>query len=380
MEKMQFCAILLLSLLTLTLVCLPSHHRNGGRVLSRSRWLMVAGTALLSVQFLLQYTLGLRSLGITQAVMVNLLLFTPASWLLSLAVLYLQRQGRVLRREWLAGAAVWAFVFVLLAGAVISDGKLLLSDSPERRYTEWVGALAYALMQAYYTYLQLRELRRMRRTLDSYYDREMGVLLQWMERSIWVLATMAALVPLAIFGSGWALAVFAIFLFVGIYYLVISFVCYSVSNAPHKMHAAEENEDDVKGEMNDVKGEKSSVPNAESSEAMQRVEQAVERWLAAGGHLHSGITIQTAANEMNVPRYQLTIWLKTTEQELFNPWLTHLRIETAKRMMLEHPEWSNDTIAEQCGFSSRNYFQTVFRQHTGITPATFLRHGCTEHR
>ncbi|MBR5963650.1 MAG: ATP-binding cassette domain-containing protein, partial [Bacteroidaceae bacterium] len=88
-------------------------------------------------------------------------------------------------------------------------------------------------------------------------------------------ATMAALVPLAIFGSGWALAVFAIFLFVGIYYLVISFVCYSVSNAPHKMHAAEENEDDVKGEMNDVKGEKSSVPTAErhqqSEEMMRRM-------------------------------------------------------------------------------------------------------------
>lgn len=58
-------------------------------------------------------------------------------------------------------------------------------------------------------------------------------------------------------------------------------------------------------------------------------------------------------------------------QSMFNPWLTSLRIDEAKRLLREHPDWSNDTIAQLCGFSSRSYFQNVFRKQTGITPAQF---------
>ena len=109
-----------------------------------------------------------------------------------------------------------------------------------------------------------------------------------------------------------------------------------------------------------------------SEKDRQRVEKAVSQWLEAGGYLRNGITVQQAADEMHVPRYQLTAWLKTTEHEQFSHWLTQLRIEEAKRQMLTHPEWSNDTIAEHCGFGSRSYFQTVFRKQTGMTPVQFM--------
>ena len=49
----------------------------------------------------------------------------------------------------------------------------------------------------------------------------------------------------------------------------------------------------------------------------------------------------------------------------------YLRIEEAKRQLKKHPEWSNDTIAEHCGFSSRNYFQTIFKKQTGVSPSEF---------
>ena len=66
--------------------------------------------------------------------------------------------------------------------------------------------------------------------------------------------------------------------------------------------------------------------------------------------------------------------LKSTRQGLFNPWLTHLRIEEAKRQLALHPEWNNDTIAEHCGFTSRTYFQTTFKRITGVTPQEFQTH------
>ena len=104
----------------------------------------------------------------------------------------------------------------------------------------------------------------------------------------------------------------------------------------------------------------------------QNVQEAVRCWIAAGKHLKNGITVQQAADEMKLPRYQLTSWLKTVEHEQFSTWLTHLRVEEAKRQIQLHPEWSNDVIAEHCGFGSRTYFQTVFRKQTGMTPSTYL--------
>ena len=55
--------------------------------------------------------------------------------------------------------------------------------------------------------------------------------------------------------------------------------------------------------------------------------------------------------------------------------MTNLRIEEAKRVIREHPEWSNETVAQHCGFADRSYFQKKFKEKTGITPAEFISVG-----
>ncbi|MBR4132401.1 MAG: glycoside hydrolase family 13 protein, partial [Oscillospiraceae bacterium] len=48
----------------------------------------------MALQFVLQLVLGLRQMGVAQAVMLNLFMFVPATWLLNLGVLYLQHKGQ----------------------------------------------------------------------------------------------------------------------------------------------------------------------------------------------------------------------------------------------------------------------------------------------
>ena len=88
MELMQFSAVVLLTLLTLKLLLLPKKVAVNA-VMDVARWMMVIGILLLDVQFLLQFKLGLRAMGVTQAVLLNLVLFIPSSWFVSLAMLYL---------------------------------------------------------------------------------------------------------------------------------------------------------------------------------------------------------------------------------------------------------------------------------------------------
>ena len=99
--------------------------------------------------------------------------------------------------------------------------------------------------------------------------------------------------------------------------------------------------------------------------------RAVERWLASGGHLKTGITSPVAAEAMHIPRYQLTAWVKASGHQSFTRWITVQRIDEAKRVLHEHPEWTNEAVADHCGFS-RTHFQKIFKQETGCSPADYL--------
>ena len=358
---MQFLALVLMTLLTMKLLLLPRRAVINPSM-SRSRWLLVVATALLAVQFLLQYRLGLRSLDVTKAVMLNLAFFIPCAALFSLAILYLLRQGRVSLIEKYIGVLVWVIAMTLIIIGKKTDSLPLL-------WAEIGASTFYAAMQLYYCVKHIRQLRNTQQTLANYYDRDMDGQLNWMQLTIIFLVLMALVAPVMIFGHGKLLVLFGTLFFVGIFYLVDSFCLYAVSAAPAVVREAEENEDEIVTEE-----EGREEPNSEkamSDETLQRVERAVAQWTAAGGHLKSGLKLPAAAEEMQIPRYLLSIWLKQTGRH-YSEWLAELRIDEAKRTLQEHPEWSNEAVALHCGFSDRCYFQKVFKEMTGMTPAQFI--------
>ena len=353
MKEMQFLAIVLMTLLTMKLLLLPRRAVSNPSM-SRSRWQMVIATALLGIQFVMQYRLGLRSLDVTMAVMLNLAFFIPCAALFSLAMLYLLRQGRVSTLEKYIGVPIWFIAMTLVLIGFETDALPLL-------WTEIGASVFYAFMQLFYTSLHIRQLRHTRQTLANYYDRDMEGQLTWMQFTIAILALMALFAPAIIFGQGWFLALFGTFFLVGIFYLVDSFCLYAVSAAPARVMEAEQSEEE------ETENEEKAAP----AETMQRVERAAEQWIAAGGHLKSGLKLPNAAEEMQIPRYLLSAWLKQTGKH-YNEWLAGLRIDEAKRTLMEHPEWSNEAVALHCGFNDRCYFQKVFKEMTGMTPAQYI--------
>ena len=360
---MQFVALVLMTLLTMKLLVLPRQAASNPSI-SKSRWLLAGGTALLGVQFLLQYRLGLRALGVTQAVLLNLTLFIPCTYLFALAVLHLQRQEHIWFWDKFVGLLAWVVVLILLGAAAAIDGQPLLSDTSQLRHAELVSSGIYLVMQAYYTWRHLTNLRAMRSALANYYDLDTDGLLRWMQFSIFILVILAMMVPLLIFAPDYVLTLFGVMCFVGIFYLVDSFCLYVVSSAPQKVMEAEQNEDESEREDQENN-------YMVSNEALQRVEKTVEQWTASGGHLKNGLKLPNAAEEMHIPRYLLSVWLKQSGHH-YSEWLTQLRIDEAKRVLREHPEWSNEAVAQHCGFSDRSYFQKKFKEATGLTPTQFL--------
>ena len=392
MELMQFTAIVLMIGLTLKLLLLPRRVEENS-VTGRSRWLMFGGTALLGVQFVLQMALGLRAQGVTQAVMLNLTVFTLVSWLLSLAILRLLTQGRLSRVDAWLGGAVWAVETVLIAAAAMTDGETLLSGSHRLRTAEQVGSIIYFAMQCYYTVRAVTLLRHMRRSLSDYYDYDISQRLEWMQVSIWMLSLLSLFVPAFIFAPGRWLMVFAVVFFYGIWYLVDSFCDYVKSSMPRKVAESlnsltpdnltpnnltpgpspkERGVDSSSADNFSDKGNHS--PLLGRGAGGEVLESAIAQWTAQGGHRKSGLNKSMVAGQMGVSVNLLSQWLRHRNQNFWD-WLSDLRIEEAKRIIREHPDWTNEAIADRCGFNDRSAFQKKFKEKTGMTPTGWAEQG-----
>ena len=372
LQMMQFTAVALMLLLTVKLLFLRGRHIKS-RQARQARRLMTIGTALLALHFALQLTMGLRLMGVTQSVMLNLAMLIPASYFFARAVLLLQRRGELSLTDRWAGPAVWMLTMAMLAVAALTDGQPLLSDTPELRLAEKMGAVLYMLMQGYYTWRHTASLVAMRHALSDYYDSDTDGMLRWMQYSFIGLMLLALMVPMAIFGTGtWMLIIaFAIYFF--LFYLVDSFCFYLTSPAPERVQAAEQNAAEVEEEE---KLENSRIKELKdvavlSPEVTHEVEQAVEAWKERGGYCQTGLLQPLAAQDIGISRYRLTAWLHQRGVK-YTEWIAQLRVEEAKRTIVAHPDWGNDAVAQHCGFTDRTVLQRTFKKIEGITPQKYM--------
>ena len=364
MELMQFTAIVLMAGLTLKLLMLPRRVEENS-VTSMSRRLMLGGIALLGLQFVLQMALGLREKSVTQAVTLNLTAFTLVSWVMSLSILRLLTQGQLKSIDRWLGGTVWLTEMVMIVVGGEAYGETLFSDTPMQHIAAQLGSMLYFAMQCYYDWTIVARLHRIRRSLDDYYDNDMSQRLDWMRVSINVLVVLALFVPAAIFLQGQWLMGFAVVFFYGTWYLVDCFCDYVKSSMPRKVQEAEKSEEDSE----EAAATTNHTPKMNDAQ-WERMEAFVARWTGQGGYRKNGLKKSVVAEQMGVSENQLTLWLRQHDLK-FADWLSDLRVEEAKRIIKLHPDWTNETIAEHCGFADRPDLQRKFKRYTGMTPMQY---------
>ena len=70
------------------------------------------------------------------------------------------------------------------------------------------------------------------------------------------------------------------------------------------------------------------------------------------------------ARRMNLPNTSIFLSIPISEHGL-----AIIRFNEAVRMMKENPEFSNDAISTECGFSSHTQIYRIFKQKTGLSPS-----------
>ena len=384
--EMQISGMLTMTVLSVMLViCAPG--RSTRRIsFAKARWMMAGGTGLIALQFLLQHAFGFRQMGVTQAVCCNLLFFTPSSLLCSMSILYMQRQGKVSWKEWLIGSSIYALSAGILIGTAVLDGVPFREESMALRIAEYVSSVLYVVMQTYIFSMQYKAYMRLETAVDEYYDRSRRDLFGWMGLSMKTMALMVFLVPLVIFMQGAPLVLFSISFFFIISYSTISLYTYGVSKDVERVEEAEMSEEgivksekfataDGREERNIEKFATADESNEDSAAAANfslfTIHSTLDRWIASGHYREHNLTLSIVARQMGVPQKQLQEWLRQSEYKKLAGLVSSLRIKEAQRVLIEHRDWSVESVADYCGFNDRKYFHQVFQQYTGTTPAKF---------
>lgn len=89
-------------------------------------------------------------------------------------------------------------------------------------------------------------------------------------------------------------------------------------------------------------------------------------------HLNDNNSIPSICNLFGISQPYLSRLFKNIKNCTYNEFLTNIRIEEAKKMLLSD-QYSIGQIAEMTGYNSQFYFSRVFKSVTGSTPTEYVR-------
>lgn len=107
--------------------------------------------------------------------------------------------------------------------------------------------------------------------------------------------------------------------------------------------------------------------------SFQNIEFAIGQWVKQKGYLQPGITIEQMASQLNTNRTYISNYINNIKQQTFRGWINELRIEEAKKLLLEFPTLPVGQIGEMVGFSDKSNFGRRFCQQTSLTPQNWRK-------
>jgi len=90
-------------------------------------------------------------------------------------------------------------------------------------------------------------------------------------------------------------------------------------------------------------------------------------------HFDQPISLEDVAGHVNLSVGYLSNYFKEKMGMPFTDYLLKLRMEKAKEL-LAHTNEKIYRIAERTGYQNSQYFVTVFKKNTGVTPAEYRKY------
>lgn len=336
-----------------------------------SRWLLCGSMAVFCIHYFLQMTQGFRAQGADVGAVVNIMFYTPVVFSITLSIINMESTRSVMRRYCLRSAAAYALIVAIFIFGVSSNKSLHLGGLLYVMLAFFVGSMAYFIYASY-----SEVLKRKKKLLEE----SAGDLLphvRYARSSLVLVCVAAAFLPIAILFDTLLLLVGPLMLLV-LMFFVHSFISLGYYITPVENMLEEQDELEEQAESADQTGYGVQLDRGDngleelsisSQEQMEKIEAALGKWCDDRMYKDCNVTIYSLAANLGCKKNELTEYFNLSQHTNFRTWLSDIRFNEAVRMMKERPEFSNDAISTECGFSSHTQIYRIFKQKTGLSPS-----------
>ena len=323
------------------------HVRWTNRRYEYSRWMIFSALLLMAAHFFLQMHYGFRATSPYLGAVVNILVYQPCFTLFAIAIYNIEVLPPYRRQMGIVCAG--AYVAIL---AVFAAGFNLTNSISSMGVWLYVMLGIFFANMVYCIYMIVWQMTKRKLFLETMTATDMQPFIRYSRASILMLLLTAITIPFAILSTKVLYVVGPLGQLILLFFIV-NFVAFGYNYVP-----TEELLD------NDVPTRSEQF----SSERAAFIQRALDKWCADLGYKDGSVNMLTLSRSLGVSKHELTQYFSRSQNTTFRTWLSEIRFNAAKRMMMEYPDYSNDIISSECGFSSRSYLYRMFKEKEGCTP------------
>lgn len=367
---LQFACLIFMFICAFFIAVTRLHVRWINRRYEWSRWMIFAALLFMAVHFFLQMYFGFRATDEDVGAVINVLVYLPCFTLFSMAIYNIEATHTKRRKMNLICAAVYAAMLAAFAVGYSFSGSLNIGAWLYVMLALFFGNIVYCI------YMIIIEMNKRKKLLETMTATDMLPFIRYARASIAMLSLIAISMPFAILSTKSLYIVGPVGLLVLLFFIV-NFVAFGNCYVP-----TEELLDRERGNGETDDDEQTTAENcasqsaADCEQSAQRlsaersafIQAALDKWCADMGYKDSSVNMLTLSHSLDINKNELSQFFSQCQNTTFRIWLSEIRFNAAKKMMKEFPDYNNDIISAECGFSSRSYLYRIFKEKEGCTP------------
>ena len=377
---LQFACFIFMLINAIILGITHLHVKWNNRRYEWSRWLILAGMLGLAMQYLLQMLLGIRAKSDDLGAIFNILVYTPCIITIAMGIYNIEATHANRRKMNIVCACIYAAIIATFCIGYSNCGSLNIG--------KWLYAMLvlFGANVAYCIYMISIEMRKRRKMLELMTGNDMLPYVRYARASVFSLFFSALTMPFAILSTT-LLYIIGPLALLSILFFNLSFVALGYNYVPTEELLDKEAEEiaaiaDEETEYGGASLESSDGQDAEpadnkenlqsiSLERQAAIKEKLDKWYADLGYKDTTVNMFTLSRSLDISKNELSRYFTSCLNSTFRIWLAEVRFEAAKKMMLDYPDYSNDIISAECGFSSRSYLYRIFKEKEGCSPTVW---------
>ena len=319
---------------------------------------------------------GFRATHDDLGAVVNILVYTPCFSLVSIGIYNIETTRANLRKMILVCGGIYAAIIV-----VFSVG-ISLHHSLYTREGLYLMLALFCVSVFYCIYMIIQEMLRRRNMLETMAATDMLPYVRYSRASVIILWIAVLALPVAIFSTTLLYIVGPLAL-LALLFFNVTFIALGSSYVPTEellYKEAEKNKLARTGyiksggaisrfsKQNNISETRTESLQQLSEERRLKIQNSLDGWCANLGYKDSTVNMLTLSRTLGISKDNLSAFFDQCMNSTFRIWLSEIRFNAAKRMMLDYPDYSNDIISAECGFSARTYLYRIFKEKEGCTP------------